>query len=102
VQGAPRSVERVGIAAPVPAGGQLDPAPALIEGVAGQPDHVEGIHHRHRVGQCFSGGGLEPGKAIHGLLDMVEGRSKQAFGQWLTDRPKEWRDRVEIVTAAKE
>ena len=31
------------------------------------------------------------------LLDMVEGRSKKAFGQWLADRPKEWRDRVEVV-----
>jgi transposase len=31
------------------------------------------------------------------LLDMVEGRSKQAFQQWLSDRPKEWRDRVEVV-----
>jgi hypothetical protein len=27
----------------VPAGGQLDPASALIEGVAGQAHHVEGI-----------------------------------------------------------
>jgi transposase len=31
------------------------------------------------------------------LLDMVEGRSKQAFGQWLADRPQEWRDGVEVV-----
>jgi len=31
------------------------------------------------------------------LLDMVEGRSKQAFQQWLADRPKEWRDGVEVV-----
>lgn len=31
------------------------------------------------------------------LLDMVEGRSKQAFKQWLNDRPDGWRDGVEIV-----
>ena len=28
---------------------------------------------------------------------MVEGRSKQAFKQWLTDRPQAWRDAVEVV-----
>ncbi|MBD4385956.1 ISL3 family transposase, partial [Xanthomonas citri pv. citri] len=26
------------------------------------------------------------------LLDMVEGRSKQAFKTWLADRPQDWRD----------
>jgi len=31
------------------------------------------------------------------LLDMVEGRSKQAFQHWLADRPKDWRDGVEVV-----
>ena len=31
------------------------------------------------------------------LLDMVEGRSKQAFKQWLAARPQAWRDRVEVV-----
>jgi transposase len=31
------------------------------------------------------------------LLDMIEGRSKHAFQHWLADRPKEWRDRVEVV-----
>lgn len=31
------------------------------------------------------------------LLDMVEGRSKQAFKTWLADRPREWRDGVEAV-----
>jgi transposase len=31
------------------------------------------------------------------LLDMVEGRSKQAFQHWLADRPQEWRDGVEAV-----
>ena len=31
------------------------------------------------------------------LLDMVEGRSKQAFKSWLTDRDQTWRDGVEVV-----
>ena len=31
------------------------------------------------------------------LLDMVEGRSKQAFKTWLADRPTSWRDAVEVV-----
>lgn len=31
------------------------------------------------------------------LLDMVEGRSKQAFKQWLAARPKAWRDGVDVV-----
>ncbi|WP_415803652.1 ISL3 family transposase [Isoptericola cucumis] len=31
------------------------------------------------------------------LLDMVEGRSKQAFKTWLAARPKAWRDGVHVV-----
>ncbi len=31
------------------------------------------------------------------LLDMVEGRSKQAFKTWLNERPQAWRDQVEVV-----
>lgn len=31
------------------------------------------------------------------LLDMVEGRSKAAFKQWLGGRPKSWRDGIEVV-----
>ncbi len=31
------------------------------------------------------------------LLDMVEGRSKQAFKTWLADRPQAWREAVEVV-----
>ena len=31
------------------------------------------------------------------LLDMVEGRSKKAFQDWLAQRPQDWRDRVEVV-----
>ncbi|MDX2378121.1 ISL3 family transposase, partial [Microbacterium sp. LRZ72] len=31
------------------------------------------------------------------LLDMVPGRSKQVFKQWLAARPQAWRDGVEVV-----
>lgn len=31
------------------------------------------------------------------LLDMVQGRSKQAFQEWLAARPPAWRDAVEVV-----
>jgi transposase len=31
------------------------------------------------------------------LLDMVQGRSKQAFKTWLAERPQTWRDGVEVV-----
>lgn len=31
------------------------------------------------------------------LLDMVEGRSKQAFKDWLSEREGAWRDAVEVV-----
>jgi len=31
------------------------------------------------------------------LLDTVEGRSKQVFKQRLADRPKQWRDTIEVV-----
>ncbi len=31
------------------------------------------------------------------LLDMVEGRSKQAFKAWLAERPQSWREQVEVV-----
>ncbi|MDX2378119.1 ISL3 family transposase, partial [Microbacterium sp. LRZ72] len=31
------------------------------------------------------------------LLDMVEGRSKAVFKQWLAGRPQAWRDGVEVV-----
>ena len=31
------------------------------------------------------------------LLDMVEGRSKAVFKQWLAARPKSWRERIEVV-----
>jgi len=31
------------------------------------------------------------------LLDMVEGRSKHAFKQWLSTRPQVWREGIEVV-----
>jgi transposase len=31
------------------------------------------------------------------LLDMVEGRSKQAFTTWLKQRPQAWRQGLEVV-----
>ena len=41
--------------------------------------------------------GIRDGTGPARLLDMVEGRSKQAFKQWLSERPKSWRDAVEVV-----
>ena len=43
----------------------LDPAPAAVQGVAGEADHVEGIHDRDGVGQFLGGGGLEACEAVH-------------------------------------
>jgi transposase len=41
--------------------------------------------------------GIRDGTGPARLLDMVEGRSKQAFKTWLADRPDAWRDAVEVV-----
>jgi len=41
--------------------------------------------------------GIRDGTGPARLLDMVEGRSKQAFTQWLTGLPQAWRDGVEVV-----
>jgi transposase len=41
--------------------------------------------------------GIREGTGPARLLDMVEGRSKQAFKTWLAQRPQNWRDRVEVV-----
>jgi transposase len=41
--------------------------------------------------------GIRDGTGPARLLDMVEGRSKQAFKSWLADRPQAWRDAVEVV-----
>ena len=41
--------------------------------------------------------GIRDGTGPARLLDMVQGRSKAAFKTWLADRPKAWRDAVEVV-----
>ncbi|GAB2496047.1 ISL3 family transposase [Streptosporangium sandarakinum] len=41
--------------------------------------------------------GIRDGTGPARLLDIVEGRSKQAFKTWLAERPKAWRDGVEVV-----
>ena len=41
--------------------------------------------------------GIRDGTGPARLLDMVEGRSKQAFKTWLAGRPQAWRDGVEVV-----
>jgi transposase len=41
--------------------------------------------------------GIRDGTGPARLLDMVEGRSKQAFKTWLAERPAAWRDTVEVV-----
>lgn len=45
--------------------GLLDLAAGPIEGVAGELDHVEGVHDRPGVRQLLSDGGLVPGQAVH-------------------------------------
>lgn len=40
---------------------------------------------------------IRDGTGASRLLDMVEGRSKQAFATWLQERPQHWRDGVEVV-----
>jgi hypothetical protein len=41
--------------------------------------------------------GIRDGTGPARLLDMVEGRSKQAFTAWLNERPQAWRDGIEVV-----
>lgn len=41
--------------------------------------------------------GIRDGTGPARLLDMVQGRSKQAFKTWLADRPQAWRDAVDVV-----
>ncbi|MDQ3029066.1 MAG: ISL3 family transposase [Actinomycetota bacterium] len=41
--------------------------------------------------------GIRDGTGPARLLDMVEGRSKQAFKTWLAEREHSWRDAVEVV-----
>jgi len=41
--------------------------------------------------------GIRNGTGPARLLDMIEGRSKQAVKRWLTERPQAWRATLEIV-----
>jgi transposase len=41
--------------------------------------------------------GIRDGTGSARLLDMVEGRSKRAFKQWLNEREASWREAVEVV-----
>ena len=41
--------------------------------------------------------GIRDGTGPARLLDMVEGRSKQAFKTWLSEQEASWRDGVEVV-----
>jgi transposase len=41
--------------------------------------------------------GIRDGTGPARLLDMVEGRSKQAFKTWLAEQDQDWRDGVEVV-----
>ena len=41
--------------------------------------------------------GIRDGTGPARLLDMVQGRSKQAFASWLAQREAAWRDAVEVV-----
>jgi hypothetical protein len=40
---------------------------------------------------------IRDGTGLARLLDMVAGRSKQAFKAWLAERDKSWRDNIEVV-----
>ena len=41
--------------------------------------------------------GIRDGTGPARLPGMVQGRSKQAFKTWLSQRPKDWRDGIEVV-----
>jgi transposase len=41
--------------------------------------------------------GIRDGTGPARLPDMVQGRSKQAFKTWLSQRPKDWRDGIEVA-----
>jgi transposase len=75
--------------------------PARFDGVRviGVDEHV--WRHTHRgdkyVTVIIDLTGVRDGTGPARLLDMVEGRSKQAFKQWLADREQAWRKRVEVV-----
>ncbi len=86
VQGPARRVERVTGAASMSVDGLLDASAASVEGVAGEADHVEGIHDGGRVGQFFGGGALEPGEPVHRDDLNSVAPCLVAFGQPLLER----------------
>ena len=67
--------------------------------VIGVDEHV--VRHTRRgdkyVTVIMDLTGIRDGTGPARLLDMVEGRSKQAFKTWLAERPDAWRDGVEVV-----
>lgn len=66
VQGLAHPVQGVPGPASMPGGVLLDALAAVVQGIAGELDDVEGIHDLHRVGEFFLRCGLEPGEAVHG------------------------------------
>jgi transposase len=75
--------------------------PARFDGVAvvGVDEHVW-RHTRHGdkyVTVVIDLTGIRDGTGPARLLDMLEGRSKQAFKMWLTQRDQSWRDGVQVV-----
>lgn len=57
--------EEVAFAAPTSGGFLLQSLPALGDLVAGELDHVEGVHYRHCAGQDLSHGGFVAGEPVH-------------------------------------
>ena len=72
VEGPATGVKRVAGSSAMAVKLLLNTPVALIEGVASETDHVEGVHHGDRCGELFRSSGLEAGEAIHrGCLDSV-------------------------------
>ncbi len=80
---------------------RLIDAPARFDGVTtiGVDEHVW-RHTRHGDKYVTVIIDLTPNRNKTGparLLDMVEGRSKAVFKEWLAGRPQGWRDGIEVV-----
>ena len=60
----------------------LDPTPAAVEGVAGEADHMERVHHARRVRDLLCRSGFEPGEPVH--RDHLHGI---APGLWTVGEP---------------
>ena len=65
MEGSAVLVERVVLASAAAVEFDLDALASDIERVAGEADHVEGIHHRGRCRDLFGGGGFEAGEPVH-------------------------------------